>query len=136
VEDHFDTARMMRRLLKMEGHEVAMAGDVATALRLADSQEFDLLISDLGLPDRSGIELMRELRARGSMLRGIALSGFGQEDDIRQSREVGFAAHLTKPANPKRLVETIAKLAIPADGGAGAQSGNGRVTAQLAAKSG
>src|SRR5207302_1183465 len=81
VEDHHDTARAMRRLLAAEGYEVATATDVATGLQLAEEQTFDLLLSDLALPDGSGLDLMQSLRARGLKLPGIALSGFGQEQD-------------------------------------------------------
>ncbi|HEX2973196.1 MAG TPA: PAS domain S-box protein [Tepidisphaeraceae bacterium] len=108
VEDHGDTAKMMQRLLMADGHEVETAGDVAAALKLAKGKQFDLLLSDLGLPDRSGLDLMRELRRRGDSVPGIALSGYGQEEDIRRSREAGFAAHLTKPTNPDKLTEAIA----------------------------
>jgi DNA-binding response OmpR family regulator len=86
---------------------VQVAGDVAGALELAAADQFDLLISDLGLPDGSGIDLMREIRSRGVMVPGIALSGYGQEEDVRRSREAGFAAHLTKPTSPDRLAEAI-----------------------------
>jgi CheY-like chemotaxis protein len=71
----------------------------------------DLVISDLGLPDAGGLDLMRELRRRGNNTPGIALSGYGQEEDIHRSREAGFAAHLIKPASPGRLIETIARVA-------------------------
>jgi two-component system CheB/CheR fusion protein len=111
VEDHGDTARIMHRLLMRDGHCVERAGDVATALAMANRQRFDLLISDLGLPDRSGLDLMCELRARGSRMPGIALSGYGQEEDIRRSKEAGFGAHLTKPTSPDRLAEVIATIA-------------------------
>jgi signal transduction histidine kinase/CHASE3 domain sensor protein/DNA-binding transcriptional MerR regulator len=110
VEDHGVSANMLRVVLAADGHEVAMAGDVATALELADQQVFDLLISDLGLPDGSGHDLMRLLRQRGHTLPGIALSGYGQEEDLRRSREAGFAAHLTKPASRVLLVEAIATV--------------------------
>ena len=72
-------------------------GDLATAWNWPASS-FDLLISDLGLPDGSGHDLMRQ-RQRGHKFPGIALSGYGQEEDIQRSREAGFAAHLTKPAS-------------------------------------
>ena len=111
VEDHLDTARVLRKLLMLSGHTVQHAADVTSALELAGQHQFDLLLSDLGLPDRSGLELMRELRARGQNLPGIALSGYGQADDIRRSREVGFAMHLVKPANPRNLTEAIATVA-------------------------
>ena len=108
VEDHGVTAKMMQMVLTAEGHKVETAGDVATALELADRHTFDLLLSDLGLPDGSGHELMRQLRERGQEFPGIALSGYGQEEDIQRSREAGFAAHLTKPASREAVVDTIA----------------------------
>jgi len=114
VEDHGDTAAMMRLLLSSDGHDVEHAGDVASALALAGVHTFDLLLSDLGLPDASGLELMRELRQRGLRLPGIALSGYGQEEDVRRSHDAGFAAHLTKPTTPEKLAEVIASVTGPA----------------------
>jgi DNA-binding response OmpR family regulator len=107
VEDHGDTARILRRLLQKAGCRVAHAGDVATALQLADSQSFDLILSDLGLPDRSGVELMQELRSQGRSTPAIAISGYGMEDDVRRSRQAGFDDHLTKPVNVRHLFNTI-----------------------------
>jgi CheY-like chemotaxis protein len=80
---------------------------VATALKLVDTETFDLLLSDLGLPDGSGVDLMREIRQHGSKLPGIALSGYGRDSDIQQSRDAGFVAHLTKPVDVQRLERTI-----------------------------
>jgi two-component system CheB/CheR fusion protein len=110
VEDHGVTAKMMRMVLTSAGHTVETAGDVATALELAGQHAFDLLLSDLGLPDGSGHDLMRELRVRGYKFPGIALSGYGQEEDIRRSYEAGFAAHLTKPASRDALVQAVASV--------------------------
>ena len=107
VEDHGVTAKMMRMVLNAAGHTVEWAGDVATALEMASQQAFDLLVSDLGLPDGSGHDLMRGLRERGYKFPGIALSGYGQEEDTRRSREAGFAAHLTKPASREALLEAV-----------------------------
>ena len=98
-------------LLALEGHTVEAAGDVATALELAGQQDFDLLLSDLGLPDGSGHDLMRQLRERGYRFPGIALSGYGREDDIQRSQEAGFAAHLTKPASREAVVKAVASVA-------------------------
>jgi two-component system CheB/CheR fusion protein len=111
VEDHGVTAKMMRWVLTEEGHDVKTAGDVAAALELAEQHEFDLLVSDLGLPDGSGHDLMRQLRQRGHQFPGIALSGYGQEEDIRRSYEAGFISHLTKPASRERLLEAAASVA-------------------------
>jgi CheY-like chemotaxis protein len=110
VEDHGVTAKMMQMVLTAEGHTVEMAGDVATALQLADEQPFDLLLSDLGLPDGSGHDLIRQLRQHGHNFPGIALSGYGQEDDIQRSYQAGFAAHLTKPASREAVMEAVASV--------------------------
>ena len=110
VEDHADTARLMRRLLAIDGHEVRWAGDVATAVQLAATLNFDLLLSDLGLPDGTGVDLMRALREKGSLLPGIILSGYGQDRDIERSLEAGFTAHLVKPLSLQKLHQAIATL--------------------------
>ncbi|MGA2256585.1 MAG: response regulator [Thermoguttaceae bacterium] len=110
VEDHGVTAKMMRMVLASDGHTVETAGDVATALELAGQHNFDLLVSDLGLPDGSGHDVMRGLRERGHKFPGIALSGYGQEEDIRRSREAGFAAHLTKPASREAVVAAVVSV--------------------------
>ncbi len=108
VEDHGVTVKLIAMVLTEEGHQIETAGDVATGLRLADSQHFDLLISDLGLPDASGHDLLRQLRARGHRFPAIAMSGFGQDADIQRSYETGFTAHLTKPASRNQLIQAIA----------------------------
>jgi PAS domain S-box-containing protein len=112
VEDHPDTAEAMAELLSLNGHRVTTAGSVAEALATAAGADgaFDFVISDLGLPDGSGLDLMRELSARHG-LRGIALSGYGMEDDIRQSLEAGFLKHLTKPVNLPVLQATLREVA-------------------------
>ena len=110
VEDHGDTARVMHRLLSVEGHQVHSAADVATALRLAQEQPFDLLLSDLGLPDGSGLDLLHQLRAQGHTFPAIALSGFGRDQDIQQSRAAGFLTHLTKPVSLPKLADALAKV--------------------------
>ena len=110
VEDHDDTAAIMHRFLTVEGHKVQVAADVATALKLVAEHPFDLLISDLGLPDGTGMDLMQAIRKKGKTLPGIALSGYGQEDDLRRAKEAGFALHLTKPISLTRLAEAIANI--------------------------
>ncbi|MBP7571851.1 MAG: response regulator [Acidobacteria bacterium] len=110
VEDHGDTADLLATVLELEGHSVELAGDVAAALEALGRGLFDLLVSDLGLPDRTGLELIRELRDRGARLPAIALSGYGQERDIERSREAGFAEHLVKPVEPRAVLEAIARV--------------------------
>ncbi len=109
VEDHEDTARVLGRILRNAGFDVSHAGTVADARALAASKRFDLLISDLGLPDGSGLELMRALRDAQGM-KGIALSGFGTDEDVAASAAAGFAAHLTKPVDWERLRAEIERI--------------------------
>ncbi len=110
VEDHADTARLTARLLEVDGHRVRIAASVAAAMDEAMARPFDLLISDLGLPDGTGIDLMRRLSALRPV-RGIALSGFGMDEDIERSRESGFAMHLTKPVDMDTIRAAIAQVA-------------------------
>jgi PAS domain S-box-containing protein len=109
VEDHEDTARVLGRILRNAGFDVSHAGTVAAAHALAATRRFDLLISDLGLPDGSGLELMKTLRETQGM-KGIALSGFGTDEDVAASTAAGFAAHLTKPVDWDRLRVEIERL--------------------------
>src|SRR5438876_1330259 len=109
VDDHQDTCLGMKRMLERRGYQISIAHSAQQAVEKVRTQEFDLLISDIGLPDRSGYELMREVRL-SKRLPGIALSGFGSEEDVNQAREAGFAEHLTKPINFERLEKTIQSL--------------------------
>jgi PAS domain S-box-containing protein len=110
VEDHADTRKVMGRLLSSFGFDVSTAGTMREALELAERMQFDLLVSDIGLPDGSGTDLMRQL-AKRHQIRGIALSGFGQDDDVRRSTEAGFEKHLIKPVNLTTLREVIMNAA-------------------------
>lgn len=109
VEDHRDTAQVMVKLLTAFGHEVTSAASVREALDLASKQPFDLLISDIGLPDGSGLDIMRNLRDR-LHIQGVAVSGFGQAEDLRRSREAGFVEHLVKPVNFQMLESVVNRL--------------------------
>jgi signal transduction histidine kinase len=109
VDDHYDTCIGMKRMLERHGYKITVAHSAQQAVEKVRSEDFDLLISDIGLPDRSGYELMREVRLKKD-LPGIALSGFGSEQDISQAREAGFSEHLTKPINFERLEKTIQNL--------------------------
>src|SRR5207248_1273469 len=109
VEDNGDTLRVLTRLLRSRGYKVSAAESMAAALAEAAREPFDVLVSDIGLPDGSGLELMRTLSAERPVP-GIALSGFGMEDDLRKSREAGFAIHLTKPVDFASLEEAIRRI--------------------------
>ena len=117
VEDHEDTARVLGRILRNAGFDLSHAGTVAEARALAGTRRFDLLVSDLGLPDGSGLDLMKALREAQGM-KGIALSGFGTDDDVAASQAAGFSAHLTKPVDWERLRTEIEKLVTARDSSA------------------
>jgi len=103
VEDHEDTNRALTNLLRRRGYYVQPAENILAALNLAAKEQFDVLISDIGLPDGSGVDLMQTLQSGRPRLLGIALSGFAMEDDIRRSYEAGFRHHLVKPVDVKEL---------------------------------
>ncbi len=111
VEDHQDSAEALTHLLESQGYEVAVAASVARALAV-DFDEVDLLVSDLGLPDGSGLDLLREVSRRrpSQSLKAIALSGYGMESDLRRSREAGFRAHVTKPVDLATLQGVIQRV--------------------------
>jgi len=109
VEDHEDTARALRRMLENAGYQVGYASTLASARDLAAKRRFQLVISDLGLPDGSGLDLMNQLRHSGQV-NGIALSGFGSEGDVAAAKAAGFTAHFTKPVDWERLRYTIRRL--------------------------
>lgn len=111
VEDHGDTGRILARLLRNAGHQVDHAETAAGAREAFGRAPFDLLISDIGLPDESGLELMKKLRTQQPELRGICLSGYGMEDDLKSCLQVGFTEHLTKPVDMQRLHAAIARTA-------------------------
>ncbi|MBI3867241.1 MAG: response regulator [Verrucomicrobia bacterium] len=107
VEDHDQTRITLARLLTQRGHEVAMAGNIEEALARAQTFAFDLVLSDLGLPDGSGHDLIAELRRMRPACRSIAISGYGMESDTRRSTDAGFDAHLTKPVDIQALEKAL-----------------------------
>jgi CheY-like chemotaxis protein len=109
VDDHVDTCTGMKMMMERRGYRVTVAHTADQAVKKTKNEDFDLVISDIGLPDRSGYELMQELSATKN-LRGIALSGFGMENDVSRARAAGFSEHLTKPINFDRLEEAIQML--------------------------
>ncbi len=109
VEDDSHTLTILANLLRKRCFEVVTAGTVAEARAIMDSQPVRLLISDVGLPDGDGWRLMAQLRARRPGLIGIALSGYGTEEDRARSRSAGFAVHLTKPVNISALERAISR---------------------------
>jgi PAS domain S-box-containing protein len=109
VEDHADTASTLSKLLSASDYKVKTAGSAAAALKLAGQEPFDLIICDIGLPDASGYDLMKEIKSRYPM-KGIAMSGYGMDEDLRKSRDAGFSDHIIKPANVAQLKRSIRRL--------------------------
>jgi len=111
VEDHDSSREVLARILRRSGHEVHAARNGAEALRLAEEvQNFNVVISDIGLPDQSGLDLMRHLQTRYGFP-GIALSGHGMEEDLKKARAAGFFAHLVKPVSLDQLRALLAQVA-------------------------
>jgi signal transduction histidine kinase len=116
VDDHRDTAEAIRLFLVRAGYEVSVAHNLSDALRLVEQESFDLLLSDIALPDGKGWELIQHLRQHGYSFPGIALSGYGMEDDIARNYAAGFDAHLTKPFSPRHLQSVIDQVLDKARG--------------------
>ncbi|MEI6714752.1 MAG: PAS domain S-box protein [Verrucomicrobiota bacterium] len=106
VEDHDATRVTLARMLGRRGHSVTQAATLGAAMVCAQEQTFDVLISDIGLPDGSGSDLIREYGER-FLEGGIALSGFGMEAEVARSLQAGFRKHLTKPIEVETLEETL-----------------------------
>jgi CheY-like chemotaxis protein len=114
VDDNADTLTYLAMILTRRGHDVRSAESVAAARRAIAGAEFDLLVSDIELPDGTGLQLIQELRSKRPVA-GIALSGFGSSDDVELSQSAGFAFHLMKPVDLSALElaieQTTSKLA-------------------------
>ena len=102
VEDHAETARGLAMYLRGNGHEVHVALDVRSARQLATEIDYDILLSDIGLPDGNGWDLLEELSARRP-IKAIAMSGYNTDSDRARSKAAGFAEHLPKPLTPEDL---------------------------------
>jgi CheY-like chemotaxis protein len=121
VEDHEDTNRSLTNLLRRRGYHVQPAVSVRSALDLAAHEEFDVLISDIGLPDGTGIDLIKKIHSDRPLF-GIALTGYGMEDDVQKSHDGGFKYHLVKPVDLNKLDMLIQQ-------GSGATNGDAVATA-------
>jgi len=102
VEDHEPTRIALTQLLMRRSYKVITAASIAEARTLAAAQNFNLVVSDIGLPDGNGYDLMAELQKNGAV-KGIALTGYGMEQDVARSHAAGFVAHLTKPVSIQSL---------------------------------
>jgi len=100
----------MARLLNLSGYNVRTASTFRSAIEICDEEKFDLVISDVGLPDGSGYDLMRAMLARACTTKGIAVSGYGTEKDVEDSLRAGFALHLVKPVEFNVLCDAIRRV--------------------------
>lgn len=103
VEDHEDTRELLHRMLVRRGHHVSPTGSIRGARALIEASDFDVIVSDLGLPDGDGTEVLRDFPERGPMPFCIAMTGYGMEEDFRRTQAAGFGAHLTKPVDMTEL---------------------------------
>jgi CheY-like chemotaxis protein len=112
VDDNVDAAESLQLWLEMAGHEVQIAADGPRALVAAESLRPEVVLLDLGMPGMNGFEVARRIRAApwGRKMVLVALTGWGQEEDRRQTREAGFDHHLTKPVPPDEIEELIRRV--------------------------
>jgi PAS domain S-box-containing protein len=109
VEDHGDTRRTLCRLLKHFGHDISEADCTERALEIVRSKAFDVILSDIGLPDGSGYDVISQAKQK-QRLKGVAITGFGTDEDIRRGREAGFDFHLTKPVDFHELRSVLEQV--------------------------
>lgn len=110
VEDHEDTRIILTRLLTRYGYDVVSAGTMHEALMLLDNIRFDVLLSDIGLPDGDGLQLVGEAKRRQGLRGTVALSALATAEDRQRGYEAGFDDYLTKPTDCNRLRTVLARL--------------------------
>jgi len=110
VEDHGDTRTTLSRLLSHFGHQISVADNRQTALEMVHSQRFDVVLSDIGLPDGSGYDVISEAK-RQQPIKAVALTGFGTDEDVRRGKEAGFDFHLVKPIDFHELRTVLNQVA-------------------------
>jgi CheY-like chemotaxis protein len=111
VEDDDDTRAVLRYMLETEGATVEAARNGGEGVRAAERLHPEIILCDIGLPDIDGMEVARRLRAAPALagVRLIALTGYGQAEDVRQALDAGFDAHVTKPINMDQLMALLAE---------------------------
>jgi CheY-like chemotaxis protein len=111
VEDHGETLQALSRLLSHFGHEISLAEGAQSALEIIGSKEFDVVLSDIALPDGTGYDVISEAK-RKQPVKAVALTGFGATEDIQRGKEAGFDFHLTKPIDFHELRTVLAQIAV------------------------
>jgi len=107
VEDHRDTAEVVRKLLQYNGHLVDVAETLAEGLRLCRASDYDVALCDIGLPDGSGLEMARVLKRECPRTRFIALTAHGMAAEVEEALEAGFETHLLKPIVAETLFAAL-----------------------------
>jgi CheY-like chemotaxis protein len=110
VEDHFDTRQAFAAILRSWGHEVAASDSAAAALKVLDERSVDVVVSDIGLPDRNGYELVAEARERRPRLATIAVSAYFTTADHDRGSDAGFDMFFSKPVDLKALQHALERI--------------------------
>ena len=112
IDDVSDVTDMLTVLLTHAGYDVTAAASALEAISLAQDHQFDLIISDIGMPEMNGYELAQALRSQAGyeVVPMVALTGFSMFDDRNRSLMAGFNAHVTKPIDPRRFLDLIEQL--------------------------
>ena len=111
VEDHADTLRVLARLLDHFGHKISVADSAQSALQFLETTAFDVVLSDIGLPDGSGYEIVSQAKLKPGV-KAVALTGFDREEDIRRGKEAGFDFHLSKPVDFHELRTVLDQVSM------------------------
>jgi CheY-like chemotaxis protein len=117
ADDDVDSATSLAMLLEFSGHQVSIAHDGRRAVELAELEQPDVIVLDIGMPVMNGHEAAMAIRAsdRGKRVVLIALTGWGENDDRQRTRDAGFDAHRVKPVDPMEVIDLIAKLTAGKD---------------------
>ncbi len=127
VDDDPDTARVLMKILASAGFISHAAGSYREAMHVAAESPPDVLVSDIGLPDKDGWRLLQILRTANPGLMALAVSGLHtDEDDLARSRAAGFAEHMLKPVQPHLLLEAIGRLSVALSAPAPTRSAHSR----------
>ena len=110
VEDHSDTLQALSRLLTHFGHEISLADGAQNALNAIESEEFDVVLCDIALPDGNGYDVIAEAKRKGP-IKAVAISGFATSDDIERGRQAGFDFYLAKPVDFHELRSVLGQIA-------------------------
>src|ERR1700716_1909084 len=114
VEDHVDTRRAFAAILRSWGHTVSTSDSVAGGLSFLDDNEVDVVVSDIGLPDRNGYDFIAEARQRTPKMMAIAVSAYFTAADQQRGRDAGFDMHFAKPVDLLALERVLERMNSPA----------------------